>query len=317
MPRLDAVTLKQLRALAAIHVHGSVTAAAAALNVTPPAVSSQLRALEANMEAELVRRGPDAPAALTPAGLEVLAAVEHVEATLANCARRVEAAAAGRTGTVVFGVVSTGKYFAPGLIRRLRDAHPELHVSLRIGNRGAIVSALERREIDLALMGRSPASPKVEGDALGPHPHVIVAPPDHPLANRAQVGADELFAETFLVREPGSGTRILMTRYLDRLGGGRPWRADEMGTNETIKQAVMAGLGVAFISAHTVTAELETGRLVALRAPGLPVMREWRLIRRADAALTPAAARFRALVLELGGSFIPPWPPKPSEPFAP
>ena len=317
MARIDAVTLKQLRALAAIEAHGSVTAAAAALNVTPPAVSSQLRALEANLEAELVRRGPDAPAALTPAGREVLAAIEHVEATLENCVRRVEAAAQGRTGQVTFGVVSTGKYFAPGLIRRLRDAHPELHVSLRIGNRGAIVAALERREIDLALMGRPPASPPVEADVLGPHPHVIIAPPEHPLALREAVAAEDLLAETFLMREPGSGTRILTTRYLDRLGGGRPWRADEMGTNETIKQAVIAGLGVAFISAHTVTAELETGRLAALRAPGLPVVRDWQLIRRADMALTPAAERFRALVLALEGAFIPPWPPRPSEPVAP
>lgn len=317
MPRIEAVTLKQLRALAAIHVHGSVTAAAAALNVTPPAVSSQLRTLEANLEAELVRRGPEGPAALTEAGRQALAAIEHVEATLETCAHRVAAAAAGRTGQVTFGVVSTGKYFAPGLIRRLRDAHPELQVSLRIGNRGAIVAALERREVDLALMGRPPASPAVAADVLGPHPHVLIAPPDHPLADRAEATAEALAGETFLAREPGSGTRILMTRWLDRIGGGRPFRTDEMGTNETIKQAVIAGLGVAFISAHTVTAELETGRLVALRAQGLPMMRDWQLIRRADAPSSPAAERFRTLVLDMKGSFIPPWPPRRTEPFAP
>jgi len=308
MVRLDAVTLKQLRALAAIDAHGSVTAAAGALNVTPPAVSSQLRALEGNLDAELVRRGPEGPAMLTPAGREMLAAIEHVEATLIAAADRVAAAAAGRTGRVAFGVVSTGKYFAPSLIRKLRDEHPELEVSLRIGNRGALIAALERREVDLALMGRPPASPKVEADHLGPHPHVIVAPPDHPLTRRRAVPTDALLDEIFLMREDGSGTRILMSRFLDRIGGGRPWRGQEMGTNETIKQAVMAGLGIAFISAHTVRAEIETGRLVALSVQGLPMMRDWMLIRRADAPLSPAAQRFRALVLEQDGAFLPSWP---------
>ncbi|MEM6439339.1 MAG: LysR family transcriptional regulator [Pseudomonadota bacterium] len=306
MVRLDAVTLKQLRALAAIDAHGSVTAAAGALNVTPPAVSSQLRALEANLEAELVRRGPDAPAALTPAGREMLAAVQHIEATLLTAQERVQAAAAGRTGRVAFGVVSTGKYFAPGLIRQLRDAHPELEVALRIGNRGSIVSALERREIDLALMGRPPAAPPVESDFLGPHPHVIVAPPDHPLAGRrGPVPAEALLRETFLMREEGSGTRIIMTRFLDRIGRGRPWRGQDMGTNETIKQAVIAGLGIAFISAHTVTVELGDGRLKILDVEGLPMVRDWMLIRRADAELSPAAERFRQLVLAQQGRFLP------------
>ncbi|MEO0679522.1 MAG: LysR family transcriptional regulator [Pseudomonadota bacterium] len=312
MVRLDAVTLKQLRALAAIDAHGSVTAAAGALNVTPPAVSSQLRALEANLEAELVRRGPDAPAVLTPAGRQMLAAIEHIEATLTAAAERVAAAAEGRTGRVAFGVVSTGKYFAPSLIRQLRDQHPELEVALRIGNRGAIIAALERREVDLALMGRPPASPKVEADLLGPHPHVIVAPPDHPLARRRTVEPEALLRETFLMREDGSGTRILMSRFLDRIGGGRPWRGQDMGTNETIKQAVMAGLGIAFISAHTVRAEIETGRLTTLPVAGLPMMRDWMLIRRADAPLSPAAERFRALVLAQEGRFLPAWPFSPA-----
>ncbi|MEO1689833.1 MAG: LysR substrate-binding domain-containing protein, partial [Pseudomonadota bacterium] len=155
-----------------------------------------------------------------------------------------------------------------------RDQHPELEVALRIGNRGAIIAALERREVDLALMGRPPASPKVEADLLGPHPHVIVAPPDHPLARRRTVEPEALLRETFLMREDGSGTRILMSRFLDRTGGGRPWRGQDMGTNETIKQAVMAGLGIAFISAHTVRAEIETGRLTTLPVAGLPMMRE-------------------------------------------
>ncbi|WP_263597014.1 LysR substrate-binding domain-containing protein, partial [Paracoccus yeei] len=129
-------------------------------------------------------------------------------------------------------------------------------------------------------------------------------------ASRSWARADpalpqDLLAETFLAREPGSGTRILMTRFLDRIGDGTPWRMVEMGTNETIKQAVIAGLGVALISQHTVTEELRSGRLVALRANGLPIQRNWFLIRREDMALSPAGQRVHDHVLALGGSFLP------------
>ena len=120
----------------------------------------------------------------------------------------------------------------------------------------------EKGEIELAIMGRPPQHPPHLADVLGPHPYVIIAPADHPLAGKAEVTADELLGETFLTREEGSGTRILTTRYLDRIGEGRPYRSIEMGTDETIKQAVIAGLGVALISGHTVGPELEAGRLV-------------------------------------------------------
>lgn len=115
----------------------------------------------------------------------------------------------------------------------------------------------------------------------------------------------ELLAETFLAREPGSGTRILMTRFLDRIGDGTPWRMVEMGTNETIKQAVIAGLGIALISQHTVTEELRSGRLVTLRAIGLPIQRSWFLLRREDGVLSPAGQRVHDHIDALKGGFLP------------
>lgn len=96
-----------------------------------------------------------------------------------------------------------------------------------------------------------------------------------------------------------------MTRYLDRIGEGRPYRTSEMGTNETIKQAVMAGLGLAVISGHTVVPELEAGRLVTLRLAGMPIVRTWYLIRLAEGALSPVAAAFRRFLLELDGDYLP------------
>ncbi len=123
---------------------------------------------------------------------------------------------------------------------------------------------------------------------LGRHPHFIIAAPDHRLARRRHVAAAELANETFITREQGSGTRMLMQQYFERVGL-EPKLGMAMDSNETIKQAVMAGLGIAFISQHTVFHELEDGRLVVLKVKGLPIVRQWHAIRRTDKILLPPA----------------------------
>ncbi|MBU3029196.1 LysR family regulator CbbR [Paracoccus marinaquae] len=303
--RLDALTLRQLRSLRAVAETGSLTAAAAAMGLTPPAVHSQLRGLEDLAGCPLMERGEHGAFFATPEGRALLQAEAEIATALARAGREIAALRQGHSGTVVLGVVSTGKYFAPGLVARLLRLLPDVEVTLRIGNRDATIAALAGNELDLAIMGRPPREPAVIADPVGPHPHIIIAAPDHPLAGQDPVTPGELLAETFLSRESGSGTRILMTRLLDRLGEGAPWRAVEMGTNETIKQAVIAGLGIALISQHTVTEELRSGRLVALSAIGLPIQRSWYLLRRADREMTPATARVHHQIEAMRGAFLP------------
>ncbi len=303
-----ALTLKQLRALAAIVDAGSVTAAAGVLHVTPPAVSTQLRGLEDIVGAQVLLRGPNGKIALTPIGAELLDTVRKVENSLDLCFQRVTAMRTGLAGYVAIGVVSTGKYFAPGLVARMKRIHPEIEIGLKVGNRADTIEMLGRGEIELAIMGRPPRTLASEFDELGDHPYVVIAPPEHPLAGRKTVSPEELLRETFLCREEGSGSRILMTRYLERIGEGQPYRRVEMGTNETIKQAVMAGLGVAVISAHTIVPELEAGRLVTLALEGMPSHRAWYLMRLADAGMSPVAAAFRKFLLELEGDYLPALP---------
>ncbi len=299
------ITLKQIRALAAINQAGSLTSASEALHLTTPAVSAQLRALETNLEAKMFNRGPDGRFLITETGKEVLSTTEDIEATLKKCYTRVNALKAGKIGHISLGVVSTAKYFAPSLVMKAREAFPGLDIDLKIGNREDIIQALRRNEFDLTIMGRPPRSPAVEAHGLGDHPHLIIAPPEHPLAGREKVNPEELLAETFLTRELGSGTRILTERYLDRIGDGATYNRYELGTNETIKQAVIAGLGVALISAHTVMAELDSGRLVRLKAPGLPLIRQWFVSYRKDRTLSAAAYRIREFFIGLEGSFLP------------
>ncbi len=303
--RLDALSLRQLRCLRAVCDTGSLTIAAQGLGLTPPAVHSQLRGLEDLAGCALVERAEHGAFRPTAEGRVLLAAESQIGVALSRAAREVAALQQGRTGTVLLGVVSTGKYFAPGLVARLLRLMPEIEVTLRIGNRDAVLAALGQDELDLAIMGRPPREPAVIADPVGPHPHIIIAAPDHPLAAADPVTPGDLLAETFLSREEGSGTRILMTRLLDRIGEGAPWRAVEMGTNETIKQAVIAGLGIALISQHTVTEELRTGRLVALSAIGLPIQRSWYLLRRADRDMSPATGRIRDEIVAMRGAFLP------------
>jgi LysR family transcriptional regulator, low CO2-responsive transcriptional regulator len=126
-----------------------------------------------------------------------------------------------------------------------------------------------------------------------------------PLAHSGRISAEALLDQIFFGREDGSGTRILMTRYLDRIGEGTPYRMIEMGTNETIKQAVMANLGVALISQHTVTEELRSRRLVCLDHEGLPITRTWYLLHREDLEMTPTLTRVFEHIAGLGGTYLP------------
>lgn len=305
MVRENAITLKQLRALTATANLGSLTGAAGVLNVTPPAISTQLRTLEQNIGSDILQRGPDGRFSATAVGQEIVNVTQQIEGSLRLSYQKINALQSGSAGHVALGVVSTAKYFAPQLVAEMQEAHPEIEIGLTVGNRGDIIAALQRQTIELAIMGRPPREPVAESDVLGDHPHVLIASPKHRLAGVSDIPSQVLLEEVFLMREEGSGTRAMTSQYLDNLGEGRPYRTVEMGTNETIKQAVMAGLGIAIISAHTVIAEQEAGRLVTLDSPGLPIKRRWFLIRRKGVELTPIAKRFREFLIELEGGFLP------------
>lgn len=305
MPIKESITFKQLRALLAVAEHGTITAAAETLGLTPPAVHTQLRGLETAIGTKVLTSSGTSGAVLTAEGEALLATAQQIESTLTAGLEKVRALRDGQSGVVVLGVVSTGKYFAPGLVVRLREAFPDIDVILKVGNRDKIINDLKQGAIELAIMGRPPRSPANISYEIGPHPHVIIAPPSHRLAQTATNDPTDLLADTFISREQGSGTRILMTRYLDRIGDGMPYRQIEMGSNETIKQAVIAGLGLAMISQHTVTDELNSGRLVALDVPGLPIIRHWFLLHRNDLRMTSTLETVRDFILGLGESFLP------------
>jgi DNA-binding transcriptional LysR family regulator len=298
------VTLKQLAALTAIGQKGKIVSAAKTLNLTPPAVTLQLQQLEAETGCRLFDRtgGGLRP---TDAGEMVLETAGRIWSLLADCEERLAALKGITAGRLSVGVVSTAKYFSPRLIASFAKSHAGVQVRLSVGNREDIVRLLGDFEIDVAIMGRPPKDMPVDAVAFGNHPLVVVAPPEHRLAGRRNIAKAELADEVFLMREEGSGTRTSMEIYM----GDMPLKTGnlriEMGSNETIKQAVMAGLGIAFISAHTVEAELESGRLVTLAVEGLPVQRRWFAVRRLDKALTPTVGAFVDFLKKEGAAFLP------------
>ena len=297
------LTIRQLRALATLASSGSITAAANKLNLTQPAVTLQLRNLQDLAGLPLIQRTNDGMI-LTDAGQEVLALFERVESAIASCATSLDMIAGRSGGRVSIGAVSTAKYFVPFAIAAFSKLYPRIDISLSIGNRQEIRQALRGYELDFAIMGRPPSDIEVETHLIGDHPHVIIAPKGHWLTGDFGLAAVDLAHETFLTREQGSGTRMLMEQLFEATAL-QPTIGMEMSSNETIKQAVIAGLGIAFISAHTVATELEDGRLVTLDVAGLPVVRQWFVVRRKDKVLLPPAQAMLDFLVTHGEQFLP------------
>jgi LysR family transcriptional regulator for metE and metH len=300
---LTGTTLKQIRVFATVIGQGSNAAAAQRLNVTPPAIALQLKLLEQAVELPLFER-LDAGIRPTPAGSEILTLAARVEAALADAGEALRAIRSGAGGRVSVGVVSTGKYFAPRAFAAFARERPDVDIDLLVGNRAEIVAELEHMERDIVIMGRPPDNLDLVTKVIGAHPHIVITPPGHRLAGRKGQKLSALAQEKWLVRENGSGTRLLMERVFDE-AGFVPRIAMEMNSNETIKQAVMAGLGIAFLSAHTVALELKAGELAVLDVKGLPAMRQWYAVRRAEKRMLPCAQHLWDYLTTRGEDFLP------------
>ncbi|MBV1700850.1 MAG: LysR family transcriptional regulator [Hyphomicrobiales bacterium] len=286
---LKNVTLKQLRAFAGTVESGSLTGAAERVGVTQPAISLQLQNLQELAGLPLLQRTPEGFVA-TEAGEEIMQFYARVSVALRDCMERLAAIRGATGGRVSVGAVSTSKYFVPAVMGAFARRFPEIEIKLRIGNRSEILDALRDFSLDIAITGRPPDDLVLETHTIGPHPHILIAAPDHRLRDRKRLTFADLRDEIFINREAGSGTRLLMERLLED-AKIKPRVGMELDSNETIKQAVMAGLGIAFISGHTTATEIQQGRLITLPVEGLPIERNWYIVRQAEHHLLPPAAK--------------------------
>jgi DNA-binding transcriptional LysR family regulator len=302
-PVAKAVTLKQLRVIAALAKNGRITAAAKELGVTPPAIALQLKLLEDNVGLPLFDRSP-VGLRPTDAGTLIVEVESRIAAMLGECDEGLRQLKGLGRGRVSIALVSTSKYFAPRALAAFSRVNPSVEFELLIGNRDETISALTDFRADIAIMGRPPTAIKLEQQVIGDHPHVIIARPDHPLAHRRSLTLRQLMDEVFLLRESGSGTRILADKLFAK-SDVEPRVGMECGSNETIKQAVMAGLGVALISAHTIAAEIAERRLAVLNVRGLPIIRKWYMLHMKAKRLLPAGQALWAFLANDGARFLP------------
>jgi LysR family transcriptional regulator, low CO2-responsive transcriptional regulator len=204
---------------------------------------------------------------------------------------------------LTIGFVSTAKYFMMKLIADFRRLHAGVDVQLALGNREQLVTMLQNSEIDIAVMGRPPKEIQTRPEPFAAHPHVFVASSDHPLVQRGPLQVEDLRPYDFIVREPGSGTRAAMQKFFEETYV-EPRLKIQLGSNESIKQAVMAGLGLGFLSLHTIGYELAQGRIAILEVEGAPVVRAWNLVHTQSKLLSPAAEAFRYYMLENAEAFL-------------
>ena len=291
-------TLRQLKVFEAAARHQSFSRAAGELHLTQPGVSMQVKELEEHAGLPLFER-IGRKMHITEAGQELLRHTHEILRALKDAQDVFDRLRGLQGGYLNLGVTSTAKYFAPQLLARFRKQHPALEFRLAVSNREVVIAQLAGNEVDLAIMGRPPEALATQAESFAPHPFVIIAAPDHPLARRRRIAVAALAEETFLVREPGSGTRSAMQHFADEHGFAIRVGM-EMTSNETIKQAVMAGMGVSFLSRHTIGLELDSKKLVTLDVRGLPVMRRWYVVHLAAKRLSPTAQAFIAFVQRYG-----------------
>jgi DNA-binding transcriptional LysR family regulator len=209
-----------------------------------------------------------------------------------------------KTGQLDVGMVSTAKYFLPRMLAQFRQEHPGIEIRLQVAdNREEIVTLMQQGDIELAVMGRPPKDWPTRAEPFAMHPHVLVTAIDHPFTRMEIVPARALSEEAFIVREPGSGTRAALDEYM-HAHQATLHVAMQMSSNEAIKQAVMAGMGVSFLSLHTLGLELNHHLIATPDTEGLPVMRRWHVVNNLAKTLSPPAEAFRYFILERGEAFL-------------
>lgn len=288
------ITMRQLQVFQAVARHLSYTRAAAALHLSQPAVSMQIRQLEDHLGVILFEQFGKR-IHLTAAGQELLPYCRDITRQLSEIDELCGALRGLSHGTLRLAVPDTANALAARLLAAFCAAHPGINVNLAIANRKGLLERLASNETDLVIMGRPPDDMDLDSERFLDNPLVVIAPPAHPLAGRRRIPLTELLAAAFVLREPGSGTRIAMERFLGEHRVKLQTRL-ELASNDAVKHAVAAGLGLGIVSLHTLELELALHRVVVLDVADFPIMRYWYLVHRRGKRLALVAAAFRRFV---------------------
>lgn len=283
-------TFRQLKMFLAFTEHMSITVAARACHVTQPTVSMQLRELAQQVGMPLYER-IGKRLYLTPAGEALKQSARAMMREWDSLKQHIDGLQGNTRGQLRVAVVSTAKYFVPRLLGSFCARYPDIDISLEVLNRDGVVARLRDNRDDLYIMSMPPADIELERRAFLDNPLVVIAPLDHPLAKDRRVAVSALSQWRFILRELGSGTRLACEQHFRQLG----WQPDvrlELGSNEAIKQAVAAGMGLSVISRHSLAAIPGREQLAVLDVAGFPVITHWWTLHPKGKQLSPIAREF-------------------------
>ncbi len=296
------LTLRQIRIFLSASKHMSFTRAAEELHISAPAISLQIKEMEDDMGVHLFTR-ENRKVALTSAGEYFLLYARRVSSTLNEANTMMERFRGTQFRHLKIGMVSTAEYFLPQMLAEFKKDYPNLQVRIEIRNRPQLIELLRDGEIDIALMGRPPKEIDTRVEPFASNPHVFIASPQNPLAGKLNVAAEALTEFEIIARELRSGTRAIMKNYFTEHNIS-PIVSMEMSSNEAIKQAVIANLGISFVSLHTIGQELASNKIALLDIQDTPIMRTWHVVALSKRNASQAAEAFRYFMLEKGSEML-------------
>jgi DNA-binding transcriptional LysR family regulator len=299
---LKNATFRELRVFNAVARHLSFAKAAETLHVSAPAITMQIKELEAAVGMPLFER-QGRKVSLTTSGEYMLVYARKMLALLKDAEDAAARLQRIETGKLTIGMVDTTTYFIPALLSQFLKEHEGIELVLNVGNRHDLVQWLNNSEVDIAIMGRPPSEMSTRSEPFAANPLVFVASPEHPLASESGLRAEDLRQQSFIVREQGSGTRTAMEAFFNQ-ARFQPRFTMELQSNDAIKQAVKANLGLSFLSQHTIALELQTKQLCILDVNGTPTVRAWNVVHMLSKMLSPAAEAFRYFILEHAETYL-------------
>lgn len=289
-------TLHQLQVFGMVARQKSMTEAARQLHMSQPAVSIQIKQLQESVGIPLIEV-VGRKLYLTNAGERLYDAYNNINRELESFDSAVSQLQGGLKGTLSISAASTAKYFVPYLLGEFQRRYPMVKISLKVTNRDEVLHHLSQNEFDLAVLTQLPNDDSIDVIPFFDNPLVMAAPADHPLTGQKQVTIDELSEQTFIYREFGSGTRMVMERYLHDKGiQAEP--VMELSTNEAVKQAIMGGIGISVISRLSMGNELSLKQISILNVDEFPILTRWHMLYKKEKKLSPVTRNFISFLQE-------------------
>jgi len=282
--------LPQLRVFEASARLKSFARAAEELHLAQPTVSVQIKKLSQTVGCPLFEQ-VGKRIYLTAAGQSVYAGCSDVFGALSSLEERLAEMRGLDSGHLQFAVTSTAKYFAPRLLGAFIQRYPGVVTSLQVHNRSTLIERLRNNEDDLYMFADPPDQEEVMVQAILSNPLVVLAHSDHPLAGERGIALARLANEPFLIREPGSGTRMVTLKLFEQ-HGLTPKIRMELSTNEAIREAILTGLGISILSRYTLGLEPEQSKLVCLDVEGFPLESHWHFVYPVGKHMSVAARAF-------------------------